>query len=667
AVASLIGGIFGKGGGSESLAAQALREAQKRFGANARPVFDDFRRIDDPEAPTTITDRFPFPSSGKPDPSAVALVDPGSLNTAPKIDQSSGPAAPSASAKLPKLPSAQAQAAREADGWVRSLQDNGLGIHQRQSNALLIDAAHSTSGHPIAVMGPQVGYYSPEILTELDLHGGGIDARGAAFPGISLYILLGRGADFAWSATTATTDNVDQFVEKLCEPDGSTPTLQSDHYLYKGKCIAFENRDKVLHTTPNPTDPTTPPQTFTIHARRSVHGPVQGTATVDGAPVAIANARSTYFHELDSALPFKRLNDGEVHDAKSFQDAMGKLNFLFNWFYADDRDIAYLQSGWFPLRAKGTDPSLPTWGTGQWDWQGFDPKTFDSARAGVDALPKAIDPKRGYLVSWNNKQAPGWRAADDVWSYGPVQRVQLLQRGMEAAIAGGAKTDLTHLTQIMEEGATGDLRGKEAYPWIRRVIGDGGDPEVNSLLGLLDGWQAGGAHRRDANGDGSYDESPAVALMDAWWPRLVSGVYTPELGTPLVDSIRKLVAFDSPPNPGGSSYFDGWWGYIQKDLRSMLGEPVRGGFSRRYCGGGDLATCRTELISTLKEAAAAVNARYGSVEAAKVPATCQQGQSPPACDQIEFVTAGAIGTKPIPWQNRPTFQQIVEVQGHRPR
>ena len=37
------------------------------------------------------------------------------------------------------------------------------------------------------------------------------------------------------------------------------------------------------------------------------------------------------------------------------------------------------------------------------------------------------------------------------------------------------------------------------------------------------------------------------------------------------------------------------------------------------------------------------------------------------CDEIAFMTAGAVGLPDIHWQDRPTFQQIVEVQGHRSR
>jgi hypothetical protein len=36
-------------------------------------------------------------------------------------------------------------------------------------------------------------------------------------------------------------------------------------------------------------------------------------------------------------------------------------------------------------------------------------------------------------------------------------------------------------------------------------------------------------------------------------------------------------------------------------------------------------------------------------------------------DAVRFSTTGGIGVKPIPWINRPTWQQAVEIQGHRGR
>ena len=36
-------------------------------------------------------------------------------------------------------------------------------------------------------------------------------------------------------------------------------------------------------------------------------------------------------------------------------------------------------------------------------------------------------------------------------------------------------------------------------------------------------------------------------------------------------------------------------------------------------------------------------------------------------DYIRPTTGGVVGVRPIDWQNRPTFQQVVAYQSHRPR
>jgi hypothetical protein len=91
AIATLIGGIFGKGCGSEVNAAQVLRAAQERFrGRNARRVFRDFRRKDDPEAPVTVKRRFPFDNPGKIHPRAVALPDLGSVKYTRPLEHAGG-------------------------------------------------------------------------------------------------------------------------------------------------------------------------------------------------------------------------------------------------------------------------------------------------------------------------------------------------------------------------------------------------------------------------------------------------------------------------------------------------------------------------------------------------------------------------------------------------
>ena len=73
-------------------------------------------------------------------------------------------------------------------------------------------------------MGPQLGYYYPEIVQQIHLSGPGIEAQGVAVPGAAMYILIGRTRDYAWSLTSANHDVRDVFAEQLCNPDGSPPT-----------------------------------------------------------------------------------------------------------------------------------------------------------------------------------------------------------------------------------------------------------------------------------------------------------------------------------------------------------------------------------------------------------------------------------------------------------
>ena len=635
AIASLIGGIFGKGGGGEAKAAQALLAAQQRFGARrGRKVFGDFRSLNEPEAPVTTTKRFRFDRPGRVKPGSVALPDLGSIQDRdPVVSSGSGGGGGGPLPGVPPVPG------------LPDLPIGGLPFQRVQSNALLVSAKESKSGHPLAVMGPQVGYYSPEILMEIDLHGGGIDARGATFPGISLYVLIGRGRDFAWSTTTAYSDNVDEFVEKLCQDDR--------HYLYKGQCIAFESREHTLTVTPAPTDPAgTQPRTIRMEVLRSVHGPIQAFATVGGQKVAIAEARSTYGHEIDSVVAYKRLNSGEVTSPRTFQQAFGRENFAFNHFYVDKDHVAYITDGWYPRRAKGTNPSLPTWGTGEWDWRG---------RLSYRELPKQIDPKRGYFTNWNNKQAPGWRSADDNWAFGSLQRVQRLQKRVRKRIKGRRKLTLTGLTKAMQDAATVDLRGQVSYPLLRKVLGKRPAASVREPVRLLNAWAKAGGHRRDLDGDGVYEHSAAVALMDRWWDLLMPGIFEPALGAPLVERITAINPYAQLPDGQGSSFFDGWHGYVDKDLRRLLGKRVRHPLSRRYCGGGKRRACRRVLTSTLGTAATIVRTQYNTALAnVQIKATgCEQD---PICDQIEFITAGAVETPPIPWQDRPTFQQVVEIR-----
>ena len=83
-------------------------------------------------------------------------------------------------------------------------------------------------------------------------------------------------------------------------------------------------------------------------------------------------------------------------------------------------NIAVLPVRLVPARTpRGTNPDLPIWGTGQWDWRGFNPRTDGYDRLPASANPRSIDLQQGYLVNWNNAIAHGWRVAAGDWENGP--------------------------------------------------------------------------------------------------------------------------------------------------------------------------------------------------------------------------------------------------------
>ena len=629
AIASLVGGIFGKGGGNELHSALTMEAMVERLGAKAgRKAWEGFRSKNDPEAPTTISKPFPYETRSAFAKKGLALPEDQVFETPTAF----GASATSGAAGLNTV----------GGRLTRGLEEAG-----HASNWELVSKKNSADGHPIAVMGPQVGYYVPQILMEEDLHGPGIDARGAAFPGVNLYVELGHGRDYAWSATTATSDNVDTFAEVLCK--------DKFHYLYKGKCLAMEKLSKTESWAPNTIDPTTA-GSQTLIAYRTVHGIVFARGKADGKKVAFVHARSTYFHEADSVIGFGQLNEpGVVTGVKGFKKAVSDINFLFNWSYVDANHIAYALSGAMPQRARGTSPDFPILGTGQYDWQGYEPKTHDAEWLPFAKHPQAVDP--AYLVSWNNKQAPEWAAADDKYDYGPVFRSQMIEDHVKNDIKGNKKMTIAQLVQAMEEPATEDLRGDKVLPLLIKGIGTPKSAKLKTALAELKTWRAHGSHRRDLDRNGEYEENRAVELMDAWWPKLLEAEFKPALGPKAYEALEGMLETGSYTggSPTEPSFDDGWFSYVSKDLRDVFGPTPKAPWSRGYCGEGSKKKCKAVLEKSLSEALKTTPAElYGGGDGA-----CAANPQPSCFDANRPNETSGIELGAFPFQNRPTFQQVV--------
>lgn len=592
AVTAFIGSIFGAGGGSEARNAEFLDALRNALGeGQGRLAWEDAMLFDDPEAPTTIDARFDYGPLTGGDVTGSVIIDEGSVVS---LD--------------PRQPDAAAAALAETDAVTYPAAGPVPG--RQASNFLVIDQPQTVNGNNLAVMGPQLGYYYPEIVQQVHLQAPGINAQGVSVPGLGMYMLIGRTENYAWSLTSANHDVRDVYAELLCEPnDAVEPTRDSMYYWYEGECIAFEMFEAgTLNGVP-------------LRYPVSVHGPVIGTATSEGQPIALTRKRSTFGRDGLNLAGLKDMTEGDAQTPELFWQAANKFGFTFNWAYMSRSNIAYFSSGYLPVRPEGLDRRLPTWGTGDYEWQGF---------LTQEQHPHAIGGPGGRLLNWNNQSAPGFMHGDGT-PYGSVHRVETFDQFP-------AQVDLAGVVSVMNRAATEDVRSP-VWPVVSEVLRGSEAPTelAGNVADFLDAWAADDAPRLDNDDDGLYNSAGPTIFDDLFEP-LVRAAMSPVFGdaTDTLDGIRNLGG-----NNGAS--------LLDKDLRTLLEQAVDGPFNLSYCGAGDLETCRDSLWTVVDEVATALAGEFGSDDPSTWLKTGARSGFAPGLIPDTFRTT-----------NRPTFQQVLE-------
>lgn len=587
AVTAFIGSIFGAGGGSEATNAEFLSTLQNALGEEqGRAAWDDLMQTDDPESPTTIDERFEYGTFTGGDVTGSVAIDEGSIISFDPMEPAEG-AAPFVDENI-LYEAAGAPPSRNASNW------------------LIVDPEESVNDTTLAVMGPQLGYYYPEIVQQMHLSAPGIEAQGAAVPGLSMYLLIGRTADYAWSLTSANQDVRDVFAEVLCNADGSPATRTSSSYMFDGECTPFELFDAgTLDGAP-------------VRYPVSVHGPVIGTALSDGEPIALTRQRSTFGRDGLNLAALKSMTEGDADTAENFFEAANQFGFTFNWGYANREGIGYFASGYLPERAEGLDRRLPTLGNGDYEWQGF---------LDLDEHPHADGHPSGRLLNWNNQSAPGFMHGDGNL-YGSHHRVELFDQWPD-------ETELTDVVGVMNRSATEDTLS-HVWPVISEVLAGGDAPSdlAAEVVAIVDDWVANDAPRLDADDDGDHDVAG---------PFLFDSVFEP-IGTAVLRPVFADLLDDEDFDLEGIDLDD----IVDKDLRTILGREVEGEFNLSYCGAGDLDTCRADLWATIDEVTAEIVTDRGDDPSTWISEGRRTGFQPGLVEETFRAT------------NRPTFQQVLE-------
>ena len=178
---------------------------------------------------------------------------------------------------------------------------------------------------------------------------------------------------------------------------------------------------------------------------------------------------------------------------------------------------------------------------------------------------------------------------------GSIQRVELLNDNT----AKRRRHTLATLTGAMNAAATQDVRAMKFVPVLARLLKGGTPPSARAsrMLELLEEWRAQGGSRLDRDLDGKIDH-PGAAILDASWTRLTDAAMTRCSASRWPTSSRRRSTAASTGRPTARAH--GWFSYLSKDLRTLIGERVRGPYANRYCGNGDVNVCRAALWAALE-------------------------------------------------------------------
>ncbi len=669
-VLDVISAQDGEGGGGEVQNEGLLNYLDKLLGKKGgSSAFISFKDQNDPNTPVTVNKPYPY------------MMVPTKINTALTANLDN-PQAPLNNQIADESPGCSDAPQTRVGKEIFSMLHQDLQFPKNTSNAVLVAGKFSNSGHPIAVFGPQTGYYSPTVFMQEDLHGPNIAASGVSLAGMNFTILFGRGNNFAWSGTSSGADDEDQRVELLCNPYGGSVPADSNWYIFKNRCIKMHLYVSSENLRPTIISPGTP---FNLvrNIYTTVHGVVQGYSTSDGKPVAITLQRAAENKEQLALLGLVRWeNPNKTNSVSTWLVGAQKCPWALNWYYIDSSNIGYYSGGLLPIRTPGVNPNLPTWGTGVAEWKGY---------LTPSQHPQEINPKSGIIINWNNASAVDFSAADNDYSHGPIYRSQLLANALNKILKiHNFKIDRAQLVQAVETGGLTDMSATGLYDQVVKALGRNIPANVKSMLSVVGKWVSSGGLRQlnlpspvsTQNQTGGltktsqYKYAAAIAIWDQFYPLLVTNIFDPILAgggissyndMPDAYNLIPLPLVSSPNGQGvkqGDSYGGGYEGFVWRILRQMNNESVGLPFSKsvtdKVCYGG-LSTCKQALLNAFSETyiqLASINKSTAISSWMSDTQSSIANQTMPNFDSIAYIAIGIAVAPNMVWQNRPTFQQV---------
>ena len=520
-----------------------------------------------------------------------------------------------------------------------------LGLPVFGSNAWALAPSRTTTGGALLWGGPQVGYYAPEVFDELEVQGGQFHLRGVGVPGGGPGLVIGYTPHTAWSITTAQDDQVDTYVDRI-RRSGS-----GYQYWWGGAWRPVQQRTETIRIRDqSPTLPLTGQVPLPSYTQQSVtiYRTLQGPPGEElpcivvyldaSAGHSYCKLRAFWNAELQTGLSLIAVN--KATGLTQFDSAVRHGVAGFNFIYADDAGhIGYWHTGRIPLRVRGADPRLPVPGDGRYDWRGYLP---------ASQWPSVVDPAQGFIASWNNKPQASWDDSGDGTLWGGYQRARQLLN----LLSGHRRYSLDGLWQVARRAGELDLRATLGFkPLLTGLLSharlSGIERAAVQQVAHWDGtaFYPGGAARDSSGKLTGYVASPGFLILSDWFHALERRVARSVLG-PVVgssDVAAGVRAFTRTPQTQ-SPEFEFFDDYDQFLYNVLVGRARAG----RYLGSQTrFAVSRAALDEAIK------------------PLETVQGPDPARwrapMPQINFLALDVSGVPSIPWENRGTWGQAIEL------
>ncbi len=247
------------------------------------------------------------------------------------------------------------------------------------SNAWCVAGSHTDTGKPYLCNDPHLHISNPGIWYENHLVCPDFEVRGVTVPGVPL-VQIGHNKNIGWGITLSFTDLEDVFIEKFVDKS----------------CRQYEYKEEVLDAVVHKEEiKIKGAATHIEEVVETIHGTV--ISDVIDHPDQKLTLCSMAFKPGRPIYGWYQLNK-----AKNWNDFVEGVKSMtapgLNITYADVMgNIGYYNSGKMPIKTR-TSSALPMPGwDGKSDWKDYVP---------FEEMPHVFNPKKGHVVTCNNKIEP---------------------------------------------------------------------------------------------------------------------------------------------------------------------------------------------------------------------------------------------------------------------